>query len=267
MQAYTKNNNVNNTYHSTNRIVSLVPSITELIYDFDIENKLVGISENCILPKYLRLEKANVGSIENIDINKIRELKPDIIFLEKNAILQEKIITLEEIAPIYVIDVNSLDQAKQNISDLGKLLNCRNSASKILLKIECQLEDLSKITKDLSIRKGGYFISESPWVVAGADTFINSMMELLNIKNVFSNLKGRFPTVKGANIHLANPHIILLPSIPFQFDDEHAIDISAHTHDAATFFVDGIVFSWYGSRIIKSLDYLKLLAVKLQEMT
>ena len=72
--------------------------------------------------------------------------------------------------------------------------------------------------------------------------------------------------VTGANIHLGNPDIVMLPSDPFKFEDQQAMEISGHTHDAATYFVDGQMFSWYGSRLVKSLDYLKLLAVKFKDM-
>lgn len=248
------------------KIVSLVPSISELIYDLNVESKLVGVTKFCVHPKYFQIEKTVVGGVQEFDIEKIKALKPDVVFASKDENFEEEILELQKYVPVYVTDVKSVDEAKQMIEDFGVLLNCRNDASKILMKIEMQLQDLEKVTGDLLFRSAAYFVWNEPWVAAGKDTFVDSMLKLIKVNNVFSNLKERYPMVTGANIHIANPDMIMLPSEPFYFQDQQAMEISAHTHDAATFFVDGQMFSWYGSRLVKSLDYLKLLAIKFKEM-
>lgn len=251
---------------SINRIVSLVPSISELIYDLNIEDKLVGVTKYCVHPKYFQIEKTVVGGVQEFDVEKIRELKPDIVFASKDENFEEEIAELSKSVPVYVTDVKNVDEARQMIENFGNLLNCRNEASKILMKIDMQLQDLARVTDGLLLRTGGYFVWNDPWVVAGKDTFIDSMLQLINVKNAFSNLKERYPAVTAANIHIANPDIIILPTEPHEFTDEDAIRIGQNCHDAATFFVDGQAFAWYGSRIVKSLDYLKLLALKLKDM-
>ena len=248
------------------KIVSLVPSISELIYDLNIEKKLIGVTKFCIHPKYFQIEKTVVGGVQEFDIEKIKELKPDVVFASKDENFEEEILELQKFVPVYVTDVKSVDEAKQMIVNFGELLSCRNDASKIIMKIDMQLNDLAKVTDDLLYRSGAYFVWNEPWVAAGKDTFVNSMLKLVKINNVFEDLKERYPMVTGANIHLGNPDIVMLPSEPYKFEDQQAFEISSHTHDAATYFVDGEAFAWYGSRLIKSLDYLKLLALKFKEM-
>jgi len=249
-----------------NKIVSLVPSISELIYDLNAEDRLVGVTKFCVHPKYFQIEKTVVGGVQEFDVEKIKALNPDVVFASNDENFEEELDELRKFVPVYVTDVRSIEDAKKMIENFGVLLNRRNEASKILMKIDMQLQDLAKVTDDLLYRTAGYFVWNDPWVVAGKDTFVDSMLKLIKVDNVFSNLRERYPMVTGANIHIGNPDIVILPSEPFKFEDQHAMEISAHTHDAATFFVDGQMFSWYGSRLVKSLDYLKLLAVKFKEM-
>ena len=249
------------------KIVSLVPSISELIYDLNAEDRLVGVTKFCVVPKYFQIEKTVVGGVQEFEVDKIKALNPDVVFASKDENFEDEIEELRKFFPVYVTDVKNVDEAKQMIENFGVLLNRRNESSKILMKIDLQLQDLAKVTDDLLYRSGAYLVWNDPWVAAGKDTFVDSMLKLIKVNNVFSNLKERYPMVTGANIHIGNPDIVMLPSEPFKFEDQQAMEISAHTHDAATYFVDGQMFSWYGSRLVKSLDYLKLLAVKFKDMT
>ena len=248
------------------KIVSLVPSISELIYDLNAEDKIVGVTKFCVHPKYFQIEKTVVGGVQEFDIDKIIALKPDVVFASKDENFEDEIIELRKHVPVYVTDVKNVNEAISMIKTIGALLNKRSDADKITMKIDMQLKDLAKVTDDLLYRSAAYFVWNDPWVAAGKDTFIDSLLKLIKVDNVFSNLKERYPMVTGANIHIGNPQMIMLPSEPFKFEDKHAIEIGRHTHDAATFFVDGQMFSWYGSRLVKSIDYLKLLAVKFKEM-
>ena len=249
-----------------NRIVSLVPSISELLYDLNCEDKIVGVTSLCLIPKYFQLEKEIIGSVQEISIKKIIDLKPDVVFASKDENSEEEIEELSKFVNVYITDVKDVSEAINMITNIGSFLNKRNDATKVVMKIDNQLEDLALITKDLQYRSAAYFIWNDPWVAAGKETFINSILKLIKVDNVFENLKERYPAVTAANIHIGNPDIIILPTEPHNFTDEDAIRIGQNTHDAATFFVDGRAFSWYGSRLIKSLDYLKLLAIKFKEM-
>jgi hypothetical protein len=104
-------------------------------------------------------------------------------------------------------------------------------------------------------------------MVAGGNTFINAMLRLNNFENIYdnnSNVTGRYPEIEIKKIRLqGDPDLVLLSSEPFPFKDEHAFELGRFTHHAKTIFVDGEMFSWYGSRLIKAFAYFKKLREKL----
>lgn len=248
------------------RIVSLVPSMSELIFDLHAEERLLGVTKNCIYPSYLKFEKYIVGSPLELDFEKIQLVDPDLVIasVDENSI--EDIQTLKGKYNVFCISVKNLNQAKENILQIGSLISRRSEASKINLKIDIQLDDFNRVSQGLLYRTAAYFIHNNPMVVAASDTFENSMLQLLKIKNVMADLKGNYPVIKPANIKLANPDMVILANDQYQFEDDDAIAIASNTHDASIFFVDGRMFSWYGSRIIKAIDYFKLLTIKLNDM-
>jgi ABC-type Fe3+-hydroxamate transport system substrate-binding protein len=251
-----------------NKVVSLLPSISELIFDIHAESKLIAVTNQCVYPSYLKHEKTLVGDLLDLDLTTIDSLQPDIIFASLEENNQDDIDKLDKKYNVFLIDVKNIDQAMQNIENIGRLLGRRTEAQKINLKIDMQIKDFELVSKDLLYRSAGYFIYNTPMVAVGNDNFTNHMLGRMKIKNVFQDLKERYPEVKSANIHLGNPDILLLAnSVDYQFEDKDAIEIGSSTHDASIFFVDGTMFSWYGSRIIKAFDYLKLLVVKFKEMT
>ncbi|MCK5823975.1 MAG: ABC transporter substrate-binding protein [Ichthyobacteriaceae bacterium] len=244
-------------------IISLSPTISELIYDINAEKQLKGVTSKCVIPKYFQIEKTIVSNNETVDFEKIKGLNPDIIFVSVDDYDDDTLLELTNNFNVFSIDVRNIEDAIELITEVGSLLSKTLEAQKIITKIELQLKDLEKVKEGLLFRNGIYFVLNSPWIAAGNHTFISSMMELINVKNVFANLKERYPVVTGANIHIANPDLVFLPE---EFSDGDIISIVSQTHDAETFVIDHKMFSWYGSRIIKAIDYLKLLVIKLNDM-
>jgi ABC-type Fe3+-hydroxamate transport system substrate-binding protein len=149
------------------------------------------------------------------------------------------------------------------ISDFGKLFNKRTEAQKLTDKITFAYNDFQQFIKDKSFRKVAYFIWANPYMVAGKDTFINEMLTLNRFQNIYLE-KGRYPEIKLEKIRKeGDPEIVFLSSEPFPFKDEHAFEIGRNTHHAKTIFVDGEMFSWYGSRLLKAFDYFKQMHQKL----
>lgn len=248
-------------------IVSLSPSISELLYDLNMETKLKGLTSLCDEPKYLRDNKTLIGDLSEVNFEALKNLNPELIIYSEDDNMAIDLSELDKIADVFVFNVVDIESNKKLISDLGTLFKKRNESMKINLKIDKQIEDLKHVTSDLQYRKGIYFIWNDPWVAVGKETYINSVMELLRVENPFKELKERYPSVTPANIKLAHTDIVILPiDEPYAFSEEDAIGIAGNTHDASLFFVDGKMFSRYGSRLIKSLDYFKLLAIKFKEM-
>ncbi|CAL2103613.1 Iron ABC transporter [Tenacibaculum sp. 190130A14a] len=241
------------------KIISLVPSQTELLVDLGLEDQIIGITKFCIHPIHLRKTKTIVGGTKNIKIDKIKELQPDIILCNKEENTKEIVDACEKIAPTHVSDIFTLDDAKELIHQYGEIFAKRTEASKIILKLDFKLNDFKEFIQFKEKKKVAYFIWRKPWMVAANNTFINHLLELNNLQNIYTN-KERYPEVELKKIRLeGDPDLVFLSSEPYPFKDEHAFEVGRFTHHAKTVFVDGEMFSWYGSRLLKAFDYFKKL--------
>lgn len=246
------------------KIISLVPSQTELLFDLGLENELVGITKFCVHPYHLKATKKIVGGTKKVNFSKIKALQPDFILCNKEENTYELLLELEKIAPTYFSNVNSIQDSINLITDLGKIFKRRTESSNLIAKIEFKLADFKQFIKDKPIRKVAYFIWANPWMVAGNDTYINEILKLNKFENIYEN-KSRYPKIEINKIrHEGDPEVIILSSEPFSFKDEHALKIGSYTNRAVTVFGDGELFSWFGSRLLLSFDYFKELHKKLE---
>ncbi len=251
------------------RIVSLVPSQTELLYDLDLEESIVGITKFCVHPFHFKSTKKIIGGTKKVHFEKIRLLQPDIIIANKEENTPEIVEELSKICPVWVTDIVTIEDNLKMIADFGQLFNKRTEAQKWIDKINFGLEDFKRFLKDKnpedSRQKVAYFIWANPYMVAAGNTFINEMLKLNNFENIYDNhskYEGRYPEVVVQKMRIqGDPDLVFLSSEPFPFTDEHAFELGRHTHHAKTIFVDGEMFSWYGSRLVKAFQYFK----KLQE--
>ncbi|NBU80453.1 MAG: cobalamin-binding protein [Flavobacteriaceae bacterium] len=242
------------------RIISLVPSQTELLYDLGLEESIVGITKFCVHPFHLKSTKEIIGGTKKINFEKIRLLQPDIIIANKEENTKEIVEELSKICPVWVTDIITLEDNLKMISDFGILFNKRTEAQKWKDKINFGYRDFQKFVKDKPIQKVAYFIWANPYMVAGNNTFINEMLRLNNFENIYGNSEERYPEVIIQKMRIqGNLDLVLLSSEPFPFSDEHAFDLGRFTHHAKTVFVDGEMFSWYGSRLVKAFEYFKKL--------
>lgn len=246
------------------RIVSLVPSQTELLHDLALEKELVGITKFCVHPYHLKATKEIVGGTKKVDFEKIKALYPDFILCNKEENSYEMLPELEKIAPTYFSDVNTIQQAIDLILSLGTILNRRTESDNLAHKIEFKLNDFKQFIKNKPTRKVAYFIWAKPWMVAANDTYINEMLQLNRFENIYEHMS-RYPKVEINRIrHEGDPDVVILSSEPFPFQDEHALEIATYTNRSVTVFGDGEMFSWFGSRILLAFDYFKELHKKLE---
>lgn len=241
------------------RIVSLVPSQTELLFDLGLEGSIVGLTKFCVHPYHLKQTKKIVGGTKNIKIEKIKELNPDIILCNKEENTQEIVTLCEEIAPVHISDIYTISDALELINQYGMLFSCRTNAQRIIQKIQFKVNDFQGFITNTQPQKVAYFIWRNPWMVAGNNTFINHLLSLNKFINIYEN-KERYPEVELKKIHFeGNPDLVFLSSEPYPFKEEHAFEIEKYTHHTKTIYVDGEMFSWYGSRLMKAFDYFKKL--------
>ena len=224
-----------------------------------LEDKIVGITKFCVHPFHLKQTKTIVGGTKSIKIDKIKELQPDIILCNKEENTKEIVEMCQEIADVHVSDIFTLTDTMELIEEYGQLFNCRTEAQNIIQKLNFKLSDFKNFTKNIEPKKVAYFIWREPWMVAASNTFINHILELNKFDNIYKN-KERYPEVVLKKIRLeGDPDLVFLSSEPYPFKEEHAFEIGRCTHHAKTIFVDGELFSWYGSRMLKAFDYFKKL--------
>ena len=239
------------------RIVSLVPSQTELLHDLGIEDQVVGITKFCVHPYHYKSTKQVVGGTKNIKIDKIKALKPDIILCNKEENTKEIVEACQEICEVHLSELYTIQDTLELIKYYGERFNTRTRAANISEKINRNLNDFKIYIKDKPIIKVAYFIWRNPWMVAANQTFIQHLLELNNFENIYANLN-RYPEVDINKIQQeGDPEIVMLSSEPYPFKDEHAFEIGRVAHHHKTIFVDGEYFSWYGSRLIKAFNYFK----------
>lgn len=241
------------------RIVSLVPSQTELLVHLGLESSIAGITKFCVHPKHLRMSKKVVGGTKQIHIDKIKSLQPDIILCNKEENTKEIIESLEGIAPIHISDINNLQDCYELITMYGDILSVENEAAKLISNIHIEREAFQLQFSTKKNLKVAYFIWKDPWMVVASDSFIDVMLNEAGFINVFKNEK-RYPEINLENSTLKDADMIFLSSEPFPFKENHVLELASHFPEKKVKIVDGELFSWYGSRLLKSFNYF----VKLQ---
>jgi len=247
------------------RIVSIVPSQTELLFDLELNEKVIGITTFCIHPISWFKTKTRVGGTKNVNINKILELQPDLIIANKEENLKADIEAIEKNIPVYVSEIKTLDDALQMIDDIGRITNSSVKANAFINLINIGFNELKFYIQSINVihkKTCCYLIWQNPYMTVGNDTFINNMLEYCGFKNVFSN-KERYPIADIDEIIKAQPDIVLLSSEPYPFKEKHIVALKRFLPQTNILLVDGEMFSWYGSRLVKSVTYFKELVQKI----
>ncbi|GGW82559.1 ABC transporter substrate-binding protein [Salegentibacter mishustinae] len=237
------------------RIISLVPSQTELLVDLGLEENILGITKFCVHPKHLRKNKTIVGGTKQVKLEKIKALDPDIILCNKEENTQEMVAELEEIAPVHVSDIVKIEDAFDLMHQYGEIFQKKALVGTMVNSIRDKIGVLQKQIQNKPIRKVAYFIWKKPLMVAGKDTFIDELLKLNKFENIFR--EARYPETTLEVLKDKNPDLILLSSEPFPFKEKHKEYFS--TLNVEIKLVDGEYFSWYGSRLVEAIDYFKTL--------
>lgn len=241
------------------RIISLVPSQTELLIDLGLEEKIVGVTKFCVHPSHLRKQKTVVGGTKQVHFDKIRQLTPDFIICNKEENTQEMVATLEIIAPVWVSDIENISDCLEMIQLLGIIFSKEAKAKTIIENIHKEWTAFKQEMTAKNFVKTAYLIWKDPYMAAGNNTFIHKMLELNRFENIFTASKGRYPEIQIEELEPAN--LILLSSEPYPFKQKHIDELIEKIGYKKILLVDGEYFSWYGSRLEKAFDYFR----KLQE--
>lgn len=232
------------------RIISLVPSQTELLMDLQLEDQLVGVTKFCVHPANIRSEKTIVGGTKKVNYKKISALNPDLIICNKEENTAAMVERLEQIAPTYVSDIVSLDDNYRFIEDLGQLTGTQQKAQELIEWTKAAREGFLQTIATRTSKKVIYLIWKEPLMATGSATFIDTMIRENGWQNVIES--SRYPEVTSKQLHGAD--LILLSTEPFPFTLKDA-EAFQQQYNTPTHLVNGEFFSWYGSRLIKAYEY------------
>lgn len=240
------------------RIISLVPSQSELLWDLGLKQELVGITKFCVHPKEMFRSVKRVGGTKTIKFDEIAKLKPDLIIANKEENQQEQIEKLCKHFPVYISNIFTIEDALNMIGDVGLMTDRKEKAKELVdtihIKYHIFLARHTKIKKRVA-----YLIWYKPYMAAGSANFINHMLSLCGLENVFAHYNHRYPEIHIEELKEQNPDVIFLSSEPYPFKEKHIKELQVHLPTTKIMLTDGEMFSWYGSRLLHAFDYFETL--------
>ncbi len=230
------------------RIISLVPSLTELLFDLGLDEEIIGVTDFCISPENKVKNRVKIGGPKHFDFQIIDTLKPDLMIGNMEENYQAGILRLQKKYPVWMSDITTLMDMLEAISGIGAVTGRMDEADRINREISGRMDRLPRF-KPL---KAAYLIWKDPLMAAGGNTFINEMMKRCGFINIFSNLN-RYPVIQINE--LSDAEIIVLSSEPYPFSTSDREYFMQEFPRIDVVIVDATMFSWYGSHILYSADY------------
>ena len=250
------------------RIISLVPSQTELLCDLGLSDEVIGITKFCVHPDQWFQSKKRIGGTKQLNIELIKSLQPDLIIANKEENLKEEVEELAKYFPVWISDINNLDDAIEMIQSIGEITDKKSKAEEIVNKIRTHFNELKNAPSSKALLQEKYphqpvcyIIWRDPYMTVGGDTFINDMLQRCGFENIFKN-KQRYPEFTISDLPQMNCQLILLSSEPYPFKQEHVHELQELFPETMILLADGQMFSWYGSRLVKAPAYFEQLQIQ-----
>ena len=247
------------------RILSLCPSLTELVFDLGRGEDLVGRTKFCVHPagRVERIE--SVGGTKNPKVARIIELAPDVVLLNEEENRREDAEALAAAGVrCHASFPHDVAETAEMVRDIGAVLGAPAEAERIASEIERRAARVRESSRQAPAVRYAYLIWRNPWMVAAGDTFVTGMLALPGGVNVFADHPERYPTVTSGQLAAADPDVLLLSSEPFPFNEKHAEELAAVTglpRDRMQ-LVDGEYLTWHGSRTPDGVDYAERVIVR-----
>lgn len=244
-------NHINNP--SPSRIISLVPSLTELLFDLGLGYRVVGRTRFCIHPAEKVGDVPIIGGTKNPRIDKIRKLRPDLIIANKEENRPEDVMELEKDFKVMVTEISTIEEALFAIHDIGWACGVQEQAKEMIHNIQQQMDGVP----DEEPLSAAYFIWRDPWMSVGRDTYIHSVMDHWKLENVYAD-ELRYPKTTLYELSLKKPRLILLSSEPYPFKEKNIKEVGDVCPGSNIVLVNGEWFSWYGSRMLHAFRHLNI---------
>ena len=232
------------------RIISLVPSLTEFLYDIQLENEVVGITKFCVHPDHWYQNKPKIGGTKKVNIEAVRALRPDLIIANKEENTREDVESLATFCTVYVSEISTFNEALTELEHIGQICGREHQSKEITESIHLKFSLLGGSQQPQTAL---YLIWRKPYMCAGNDTYIHEMMHFAGFENCIS--EPRYPSLSDQEMHQMNPEFVLLSSEPYPFKPKYIEEMKNYFPSANILWVDGEMFSWYGSRMLRAATY------------
>ncbi|MDQ7947760.1 MAG: helical backbone metal receptor [Pedobacter sp.] len=237
------------------RIISVVPSQTELLFDLGLDEEVIGITKFCIHPIEKFASRTKVGGTKKLRMETIRQLQPDLIIANKEENTQSEIEELMQEFPVWISDIGNLEEAVIAIREIGALVDRQPEAAYLTHLIQAGFNDLQVLAAQRKIHiPTAYLIWKDPYLFAGRGTFIDDVLRKIGLSNVIP--QDRYPELAIEQLQDLGCELVLLSSEPYPFAAKHIAAIETAVPKAKVILADGEMFSWYGSRLVKAVGYL-----------
>ena len=233
------------------RIISLVPSQTELLHYLNLDDATVAITKFCVHPKHWLSSKQIIGGTKNVNLTKVCSLQPDLIIASKEENVKEQVEELAKDFNVWLTDVKDFTTALQMITDLGSLTGTGDKAQTLVQQIE---QEFLTLLPKKNPKAVAYLIWQDPFITVGGDTFINDMLGRCGLENIFADTN-RYPSTTIGEIKDRGCQVLLLSSEPYPFEQKHIAAIQALLPASKIILANGEFFSWYGSRLLQAPSY------------
>jgi ABC-type Fe3+-hydroxamate transport system substrate-binding protein len=247
------------------RIVSLIPSTTELLCRLGLTDALVGITVYCREPADLLRGKTRVGGEKDPDLERIRALAPDLVIANVEENVREHVDTLRGWGiAVHVTYPRTVAGAIAMIRELGQVTGTEARAEAMADELQALLDCTRAVTARRPPARAFYAIWREPYMTIGDDTYIHDVLAVCGAANVFADAGQRYPAVTLDEVAARRPDVILLPDEPFRFRRAHFADFEPYADVPAVrsrriHLVDGKPFSWHGPRLADALRTLPAL--------
>jgi len=241
------------------RIVSLVPSQTELLFDLGLGQAMVGVTDFCTEPPQLPAHCVRIGGTKRFLFDRIAALSPGLIIGNREENYREGIERLAADFPVWMSDIHTLPEALGMIRAVGEISGRAAPAGELADRIDAAF---AALPADEPLA-AAYLIWRKPWMAAGSHTFIDDMLARAGLRNVFAG-RDRYPGVTLEELRAQAPAVVLLSSEPFPFTGEHVAELARALPRTRVLLVDAMPFSWYGSRLLRAPAYLGALRERLR---
>jgi ABC-type Fe3+-hydroxamate transport system substrate-binding protein len=247
------------------RIVSLIPSTTELLCRLGLADALVGITVYCREPAELLRGKTRVGGEKDPDLDAIRALEPDLVIANVEENVREHVEALRGWGiTVHVTYPRTAAEAIAMIRELGQMTETDARARALANELQARLDAVRALTARRAPARVFYAIWREPYMTIGADTYIHDVLTVCGAANIFADARERYPAVTLDEVAARRPDVILLPDEPFRFRRAHLADFAPYAdvpavRDGRIHLVDGKPFSWHGPRLADALRTLPAL--------